>query len=104
MCVIIALMLSVRSCLSKLTLPTTLWMLPAGVVAELDLAGGVLADGGADVRGDGARLGAGHQPLGAEHLTEPADEPHHVRRADGDVEIGEVALLDLAAPTPARRP
>ena len=48
-----------------------------------------------DVRRDRAGLGRGHQPLGTEDLTEPADETHHVGRGDGDVEVGEVVLLDL---------
>ena len=92
---IIALMLSTSLRLLEAHLADDAVDVAAGVVAELDLAGGVFADGVADVRRHGAGLGRGHQALGAEHLTEPADEPHHVRGGDGDVEIGEVLLLDL---------
>ena len=40
-------------------------------------------------------LGVGHQALGAEDLTETADNAHHVGGSDDDVEIEPVFLLDL---------
>ncbi len=40
-------------------------------------------------------LGIRHQALGAEHLTQPADHLHHVRRGDEGVESGPIFLLDL---------
>ena len=64
----------------------------AGVVAELDLAGLVLADDLADVGRDRAGPRRGHQPARAEHLAQRADDAHHVRRGDADVEVGPAAL------------
>ena len=46
--------------------------------------------------------GRGHQPAGAEHAAERADDAHHVGRGQGDVEVHE-APLDLAAPGRRRR-
>ena len=65
------------------------------VGAVLDLAALELLDGLADVGGDGAGLGVGHQATGAEHPAELADERHEVGRGDGDVEV------EHARPRPA---
>ena len=64
----------------------------AGVVAELDLAGLVLADDLADVGGDRACPGRGHQPARTEHLAQRTDHAHHVRRGDAYVEVGPTAF------------
>src|SRR5262245_5400910 len=63
------------------------------VAAELDLARGERRHRVDDLVGDGTRLGRGHLAERAEDLTELADEPHHRRMSDGDVELGP-ALLD----------
>src|SRR5215212_9660736 len=60
--------------------------------AVLDLAGLRLAHGRGDVEGDGAGLRVGHQAAGAEHLTQLADEAHHVGRGDDGVEVEPAAL------------
>ena len=44
-----------------------------------------------DVHRDRADLGVRHLALRAEHAAEPADHRHHVRRRDGDVEVGPAA-------------
>src|SRR5215217_321904 len=64
------------------------------VGAVLDLAGLGLLDGLADVHRDGADLRVGHLALRAEDAAEPADDGHHVRRRDRDVEVGEALVLD----------
>ena len=66
------------------------------VDAELDLAGLDLLHGLGDVGRDGAGLRVRHQAARAEHLAEPADRAHHVRRRDDRVEIHPAAenLLD----------
>ena len=46
-----------------------------------------------DVHRDGADLRVGHLARRAEDAAEAADDRHHVRRRDRDVEVGE-ALLD----------
>ena len=63
---------------------------------ELDLAGLGLLDGLADVEGDRARLGVGHEALGAQDPAELADAAHDVGRGDDDVEVDPAAgdLLD----------
>src|SRR3954468_17869896 len=65
------------------------------VGAVLDLAGLRLLDGLGDVHRDRADLRVRHLALRAEDAAEAADDGHHVRRRDGDVEVGE-ALLHLA--------
>ena len=80
-------MLACRSSAEKLILPDHGVHVAAGVVAVLELAGGVLADGLGDVRGDRAGLGRGHLALRAEHAAELADLAHHLRVGDGHVEV-----------------
>src|SRR3954447_3670733 len=63
------------------------------VGSVLDLATFELSNRPADILSDRARLGVRHQPARPEHTTQAADERHHVRRGDGQVEI-HVALLD----------
>ena len=48
-----------------------------------------------DVGSDGTGLRGRHQALRTEHLTETADNTHHVRGSDDDVEVEPVFLLDL---------
>ena len=60
--------------------------------AELDLARLGVGDGLGHVHGDGAELGVGHQPLGAEHFAEPPDDAHHVGGRDDPVEVDGPAL------------
>src|SRR6185436_2236325 len=75
------------------------------VGAELDLAGGELAHGLLDVGRHGARLGRGHLALGTEHLSELADQAHHVGSGHGDVEVGPAVgdLLDELVGADLRR-
>ena len=63
---------------------------------ELDLAGLEFFDGLAQVKGDRAHLGVGHQPPGAQHFAQPAHLGHHVRRGHGLVKLQPAAgdLLD----------
>src|SRR6185503_6318041 len=61
--------------------------------AEFDLARLGVGDGLGNVHGDGAELRVRHQALGPQHLTEAADDAHHVRRRDYAVEI-DLAALD----------
>ena len=63
------------------------------VGAVLDLAGLGLLDRLGDVHRHRADLRVGHLALRAEDAAEAADDRHHVRRRDRDVEVGE-ALLD----------
>ena len=65
------------------------------VETVLDLTGFDFLDGGGDVGGHGAGLGGGHEALRAENLTETADDTHHIRGRDDDIEIKPVFLLDL---------
>src|SRR5215217_4910859 len=64
------------------------------VGAVLDLARLGLLDGLADVHRDRADLRVRHLALRAEDPAEPADDRHHVRRRDRDVEVGEAVVLD----------
>ena len=48
-----------------------------------------------NVHGDGTGLGAGHETLGAEQLTETSDDAHHVGGRDDYVEIEPVFGSDL---------
>src|SRR5215208_4538284 len=64
------------------------------VGAVLDLAGLGLLDGLADVHRHRADLRVGHLALRAQDAAEPADDGHHVRRRDRDVELREALLLD----------
>ncbi|KAF5045292.1 hypothetical protein DSECCO2_482760 [anaerobic digester metagenome] len=65
----------------------------AGLVhLELDLAGLEFLHGLADVEGDGAGLGVGHEAAGAEDLADLAHGRHHVRGGHGFVEVQEAAL------------
>jgi hypothetical protein len=59
------------------------------VGAVLDPAALELGDGLADVHGDGAGLGVGHQAAGPEDPAERADLAHQVRGGDGHVEVEE---------------
>src|SRR5687768_2783377 len=65
------------------------------VDAEVDPAAFDLADDAPDVRGDGAGARVWHQAARSEDAAEPADEAHHVRRRDGDVEVEPAALDPL---------
>ena len=60
----------------------------------LDLTGLSLVDSLGDIGGNRACLRAGHKTSGAENLTETADETHHVRGCDSDIEIHEALALD----------
>jgi hypothetical protein len=64
------------------------------VGAVLHLAGLGLIHRFGDIDGDRADLGVGHLARRAEDPAQAADDRHHVRRGDGDVEVVE-ALLDL---------
>ena len=86
--------LAVRASGSKLDLADRHVDVAVAVGAVLDLAALELADGLADVGGDGAGLGVRHQATGAEHPAELADQRHQVGGGDGDVEV-EHAALDL---------
>ena len=63
------------------------WRLRVLVDAELDLAALDVGDGLGGVHRDGAGLRVRHQATRAEHLAEPADLAHHVRRRDDGVEV-----------------
>ena len=62
------------------------------VGAVLDLAGLGLLDGLGDVHRHGADLRVRHLARRAEDAAEPADDRHHVRRRDRDVEVHEAVL------------
>ena len=64
------------------------------VGAVLDLAGLGLLDGLGDVHRDRADLRVRHLALRAEDAAQAADDRHHVRRRDRDVEVGEALVLD----------
>src|SRR4051812_21668187 len=64
------------------------------VGSVFDLAGLGLLDGLADVHRHGADLRVGHLALRAQDAAEAADDGHHVRRRDRDVEVGEALVLD----------
>ena len=66
----------------------------AAIGAVLELAALHVADGLADVEGHRAGLRVRHLPARAEDPSELADDTHHVRCGDGDVEVVE-SLLDL---------
>jgi hypothetical protein len=83
---------SLRSSSPKLALPMPAWMMPASR-PELDLAALGVGDRLGDVHRDGAELRVRHQPLGTEHLAEPTDDAHHVRRRNHAVEV-DLAALD----------
>ena len=59
---------------------------------ELDLAALDLGHGLADVRGDRAGLGVGHQAARAEHPAEAPHLAHQVRGGDDGIEVEEPAL------------
>ena len=61
----------------------------------LDLTGLNLLDGSADIGGHGTGLGGGHQTLGAQDLTQTADDTHHVGGSDDHVELEPVLLSGL---------
>ena len=65
------------------------------VQTVLDLTGLRLLHGLGGVGGHGAGLGGWHQTLGAQHLTQTADDTHHVGGGDDDVEVEPILLLDL---------
>ena len=79
---------------SKLSLPTTACTLPALSLRNSTLPAlyspTVLADVGRHRAGTGRR----HQAARTEHLTQRADELHHVGRGDAGVELGP-AVFDL---------
>ena len=60
--------------------------------AELDRAALGVLHRLADVRRHRADARVRHQAARAQHLTEPADQGHHVRRGDHPVELHEAAL------------
>ena len=74
-------------------MPMPAWMMPGLLDAELDLARLGVLDRLGDVHRHRAELRVRHQALGAEHLTEAADDAHHVRGRDHAVEI-DLAALD----------
>ena len=61
----------------------------------LDLTGLGFLNGLGGVGSHGAGLGGGHQALGAQDLTQTADNTHHVGSGDDDIEVEPVLLLDL---------
>src|SRR5690606_22072879 len=63
------------------------------VGAEFYFTGADLADRLSDIHRHRARLGVGHQPAGAQHPPQAADDPHHIGRGDDDVKI-QVAAFD----------
>src|SRR3954462_14042569 len=63
------------------------------VGAVLDLAGLGLLDRLAHVHRDRAALRVRHLALRAEDAAQAADDRHHVRGRDGDVEVGEALVL-----------
>ena len=65
------------------------------VQAVLDLTSLGLLNRLGDVHRNGAGLGVRHEALGAQDLTEAADNAHHVRGSDDDVIVEEVLVLDL---------
>ena len=76
-------------------LPMPAWMMPAfSTRNSIGAALGVL-DGLGDVRRHGADLRVRHQAARAQHLTETADQGHHVRGGDDAVEVHEAALDPL---------
>ncbi len=60
--------------------------------AVLDLAGLDLLDRLRDLERDRAAARVGHLALRPEHAAEPADDGHHVRRRERDVEVGPALL------------
>src|SRR5262249_51686657 len=62
--------------------------------AELDRAALGALDGGGDIHGHSADLRVWHHAAGPKHLTEAADQRHHVGRGDTAIEI-DVAALHL---------
>ena len=78
--------------LVKETLPTRTWTLPDLVGAVLDPAALELGHGLADVGGDRAGLGVGHEAPGPEDPAELAHLAHEVGGGDGHVEVEEPAF------------
>ena len=62
--------------------------------AELHRAALGALDGIGDVHGHGTDLGIGHHAARAQHLTESADQRHHVGGGDAAVEV-DLAAIDL---------
>ena len=65
------------------------------VQTVLDLTGLDLLDGSADVGSHSTGLGGGHQTLGAQDLTQTADDTHHVGGSNDNVKLEPVFLGDL---------
>jgi len=65
------------------------------VQTVLDLTSLDFLDSSADIGGHGAGLGGGHQTLGAQNLTQTANDTHHVGGSDDHVELEPVLLGDL---------
>jgi len=65
------------------------------VKTVLDLTGLDFLDGRSDVGGHSTGLGGGHQTLGAQNLTQTANDTHHVGGSDDDVKVKPVFLGDL---------
>ena len=61
----------------------------------LDLTSLDLADGLRHIHGDGAALRVRHEALRTEDAAQTADNAHHVRGRDDDVEVEPVFALDL---------
>ena len=61
----------------------------------LDFTSFDIVDSLGNIHGDRAGLRVRHEALRAEHTTDTADETHHIRGRNADVEIEPVFLLDL---------
>ena len=76
-------------------LPTTAWMMPVLSTRYSTLPALFSRTALRDVHRDGAELRVRHQAARAEHLTEPADDAHHVGRRDHAVELEPALVGDL---------
>ena len=67
---------------------------PFFVDTEVHLTPFGVFDCGGDIHRDGARLGIGHEPFGAEDPGDFAEDTHHIGSGDDGIEI-DLARLDL---------
>jgi hypothetical protein len=84
-----------RSSFEKLALPMPEWMMPAFSTRNSTWPPLAALTASVTLGRDGAELRVRHQALGAEHLTEAADDAHHVGRRDHAVEVDGAALDGL---------
>ena len=87
---------SIRFSAENDTLPTGAWMMPVLSTRNSTLPALISLTAWATFGRDRAGLRVRHQAARPEHLAEPADRPHHVRRRDDGVEVHPAAedLLD----------